>query len=72
MWLCQESGIPCICVSNEVHQWNMVYIEDKWYHVDVTYDDPIYRYPIKSYKYFLVDNIDEDNVTNKGLCLPTN
>lgn len=72
MWLCQESGIPCICVSNEVHQWNMVYIEGKWYHVDVTYDDPIYRYPIKSYKYFLVDNIDEDNVTNKGLCLPTN
>ncbi len=45
MYLCQSIGIPCICVigtSNGVgHMWNMAYINDSWYHVDVTWDDPV-------------------------------
>lgn len=41
MLLC---GIPCCLVSSEEmsHMWDMVYVDGAWYHVDVTYDDPIY------------------------------
>ncbi len=44
--------IPCICVigaymvsdvQTEEHIWNYVQIEDKWYGVDVTHDDPIIK-----------------------------
>jgi transglutaminase/protease-like cytokinesis protein 3 len=23
------------------HGWNIVYVDDAWYHIDVTFDDPI-------------------------------
>lgn len=58
--LCDLAGIPCIVVrgksiglSNEEvnHMWNYCLMEDdKWYAVDVTWDDP--GYP--SYDFFLV------------------
>lgn len=35
------SGIPCEYVSNNGHSWNLVQIDDEWYHIDVTWDDPI-------------------------------
>ena len=68
-------GIPCIVVSGtgqnrenqtESHAWNYVLINDVWYAVDVTWDDPIITWvgggPVKDYKptsdtmyrYFLV------------------
>ncbi len=31
--------IPCICITNEDHIWNMVQIDGNWYHVDTTWDD---------------------------------
>ncbi len=36
-------GIPCELVASEVmaHAWNMIEIGGKWYHVDVTWDDPV-------------------------------
>lgn len=38
--------IPCISVkgsddTDEEHAWNMVLINDEWYHIDVTWDDPV-------------------------------
>lgn len=35
-------GIPCTVVSSErmKHAWNMIEIDGKWYHADLTYDDP--------------------------------
>jgi transglutaminase/protease-like cytokinesis protein 3 len=41
MYLCQSIGIQCVCVSGGSHMWNMVKVNGDWYHVDVTWDDPV-------------------------------
>ena len=33
--------IPNYKVSSENHVWNAVYLDGKWYHLDLTWDDPI-------------------------------
>ena len=42
--LMDRAGIPCCYVSSDAinHAWNMVRLDGNWYHVDVTWDDPIY------------------------------
>lgn len=35
-FLCEQVGIPCILVSSGIHQWNMVYVDGAWWHVDPT------------------------------------
>lgn len=53
--LCDKAGIPCTLVdgnaknsssdTGEAHMWNYVQMEDnKWYAVDVTWNDPKYTY----------------------------
>ena len=40
--LMDRAGIDC-CYANGVgHAWNMVKLDDSWYHVDATWDDPVY------------------------------
>lgn len=41
--LMQEVGIPVRYVVSEemLHMWNQIKIGGKWYHVDVTWDDPL-------------------------------
>lgn len=41
--LMQEVGIPVRFVVSEemLHMWNQIKIGGKWYHVDVTWDDPL-------------------------------
>lgn len=41
--LMQEAGIPVRYVVSEkmLHMWNQIKIGGKWYHVDVTWDDPL-------------------------------
>lgn len=38
-------GVECIAITglggNENHMWNMIKLDNEWYHVDVTWDDPI-------------------------------
>ncbi len=36
-------GVDCTVVSSGemAHAWNMISIDGKWYHVDVTWDDPV-------------------------------
>ena len=35
-FLCDLAGIPCILVHSDDHQWNLVYVEESWWHVDVS------------------------------------
>ena len=36
-----ELKIPNYKISNEKHIWNLVYIDNKWLHIDLTWDDPV-------------------------------
>lgn len=59
--------------ENETHSWNYVYLEDNWYAVDVTWDDPIiigpgYLSNESRYRYFLKganEFFKEHNATGK-------
>lgn len=43
-YLCNKAGIPCFGISGLAdggnHKWNAVQIEESWYIIDVTWDDP--------------------------------
>lgn len=43
-YLLELYGITCGVASSDAanHVWNIVKISDSWYHVDVTWDDPVY------------------------------
>jgi transglutaminase/protease-like cytokinesis protein 3 len=49
-------GISNYKVSNDKHVWNSVYIDGKWLHLDLTWDDPINSNGRNSliYNYFLI------------------
>ncbi|GMQ58811.1 hypothetical protein AN1V17_32070 [Vallitalea sediminicola] len=56
-YLCDEAGISSLILSDRYtfvgsHSWNAVYINDRWYHVDVTCDDAknsiVYTYFMKT------------------------
>ena len=60
--LCDYFKVPCRIVIGDVmtskrdaqHMWNMVKLNNKWYHVDITWDDTNDK---KSYKYSLKSDI---------------
>lgn len=37
----ERMGIKNFKVSSEEHIWNAVLLDDKWYHLDLTWDDPV-------------------------------
>lgn len=41
-------------ISNEEHIWNLIYLDGKWYHLDLTWDDPISDININRDTYFLI------------------
>jgi len=41
-------------ISNDEHIWNLVYLDGKWYHLDLTWDDPISDMNINRDTYFLI------------------
>ena len=51
-------NIPNFKISSENHIWNAVYVNDNWYHLDLTWDDPVNKNgtDILEYNYFLIDS----------------
>ena len=49
-------NIPNFKVSSENHIWNAVYVNNKWMHLDLTWDDPVTSTgeDILEYDYFLI------------------
>ena len=43
MDILKRAGVPCVMVVSEAmdHAWNLVQLGNHWYHVDVTWDDPV-------------------------------
>ena len=41
-------------VSNDQHIWNLVYLDGKWLHLDLTWDDPVSDKNITRDSYFLI------------------
>ena len=81
-------GIPCVLVSGtatnssgltESHAWNYVYLNDQWYAIDVTWDDPIiigdgyipddtmYQYFLKGRNTFLTTHVEDGYLTDNSL-----
>ena len=59
--MAQAMGYECVCIAGVSgggpHMWNMVKVGGLWYHVDVTWDDPISSSgPMLRYDYFLVSD----------------
>ena len=53
-----ELNIPNFKVSSKTHVWNAVYINDKWLHLDLTWDDPVTLNSDKqtlTHKFYLID-----------------
>lgn len=56
MFMCQRAGIPCIFTHSEDHQWNQVYVEGRWWHVDVTADDSGNDTSVRHFQAVLTDD----------------
>lgn len=50
--------IPNYKISNQTHVWNLVKLDNQWYHMDLTWDDPVLSNGKDSIKhdYFLIDS----------------
>lgn len=57
-------GIKNYKIANNDHIWNALYINDKWYHLDLTWDDPV----ISTGENIMIDDffiIDDATLKNK-------
>ncbi len=71
-YLCMLADIDCFVVtgtnsSGATHAWNMVYLDNSWYHVDCTWDDPILTTPNEGFVrhfYMLVRDADIIGLTH--------
>ena len=58
-------NLPNYKIATDDHTWNAVLINNKWYHIDLTWDDPIVNTGenIIQYDYFLIttDELKEKN-----------
>lgn len=87
-YLMDGVGVPCVLASGtgqnsqgqtESHAWNYVQIEDKWYAVDVTWDDPVVsgggeqtremknKYFLKGSEEFLKDHTEDGKLSENSM-----
>lgn len=61
-------GIPNYKITNENHCWNLVYIDGKWLHLDLTWDDPITSTGdnLLLHKFFLITTDELKNLNVKS------
>ena len=54
----EDLNIKNFKVSSENHVWNALFLNNKWYHLDLTWDDPITNTgeDILEYNFFLIDS----------------
>lgn len=86
-YIMDEMNIPCVLVigqgknsqgQTENHAWNYVELNNKWYAIDVTWDDPVvtgggrtskesrYKYFLKGSNTFLQDHVPSGQFTPNG------
>ena len=51
-------------ISNDEHIWNVVYVDGKWKHLDLTWDDPISDTNINRDTYFLISTEDLEKLND--------
>ena len=87
-YIMDKLGIPCVLVSGtgknsegemESHAWNYVQIDEKWYAIDVTWDDPIiigngtvgsdirYKHFLKGSNTFFSTHIEDGYITDNSI-----
>lgn len=52
-------GIVNYRVTNDSHTWNAVKIDNRWYHLDATWDDPVSKKDILTHTYFLITTYED-------------
>lgn len=57
-------GIPNYKISSENHVWNLVYLNNEWLHLDLTWDDPVTSdgKDVLEYDYFLISTEELKNL----------
>lgn len=78
MYMAQAMGYECVCIAGVSgggpHMWNMVKMDNAWYHVDATWDDPISSSgPVLRHDYFLVSDstIRADHTIDNPFAVPS-
>ncbi len=53
----EKMNVPNYRISSDQHVWNAVYINGKWLHLDLTWDDPVYEdgHQVLDHSFFLID-----------------
>lgn len=67
MLFLERLGIKSIRISSENHIWNYVYLDNKWLHLDLTWDDPIgdNHENILDDTYFLIDDNELEKIKSE-------
>ena len=87
-YLMEKVGVPCVLLSgtgtnsegkSESHAWNYMQVNNQWYAVDVTWDDPVvvgggtpstntlYRYFLKGSEEFYKDHKEENIISENSM-----
>ena len=62
-------GIINYKISNDEHIWNLAYVNNKWVHIDLTWDDPVTENDVNRTDYFMINtktlqSLDEEHDFN--------